>query len=361
MKVLLDIYLEKNLGDDLFLASVLKRYPQHEFYTFTQMDYSDYEAEFSNLKIIKYNKYYNYLMVKTGQKNNLIKRFIKANKIDALASIGGSIFIEHEGWETNYKLRKELWNYFSNLGKPVYIIGSNFGPYTDEAFLDAYRSLLATVTDVCFRDEASYNLFKDLKNIRIAPDAIFSYKLKHEQIEENSLGISVIDLKNRPDLAKYSDEYETKLVNIIYAALDAEKKIYLYSYCKAEGDEVAIERIKNTYFADNAQVIPYFYEQNLGAFMKKFSRMESMIATRFHSIVLSMVLDIPFFAINYSKKSDNLLNDLDVPVQIKHIQKLSEVEENHIFDYMNRKDDISKIVENAEKQFAALDLLLSKS
>lgn len=361
MKILLDLYLEKNLGDDLFLASVLKRYPQHEFYIFTQMDYLDYEAEFSNLKIIKYNKYFNFLMVKTNQRNNLIKRFTKVNNIDALASIGGSIFIENKNWRTRYRLRKDLWTYFTNLGKPVYIIGSNFGPYTNEDFLDTYRLLLSTVTDVCFRDESSYSLFKDLKNVRIAPDAVFSYKLEHEQIEENSLGISVINLHNRPDLSKYSDEYEKKLVNIIYSSLDAGKKIYLFSFCKAEGDESAIEQIKNTYFADNAQVIPYYYEQNLGSFMKKFSRMESMIATRFHSIVLSMVLDIPFFAINYSKKSDNLLNDFDVPVQIKHIQNLSDIEESLIFDYMNKKDDISQIVLSAEKQFAALDLLLLKS
>lgn len=360
MKILLDIYLEKNLGDDLFLASVLKRYPQHEFYTFTQMDYSDYEETFENLKIVKYNKYYNYLMVKIGQKNKLIKRFIKANNIDALASIGGSIFIEHQDWEMSYQLREDLWSYFLELGKPVYIIGSNFGPYTNDGFLDSYRSLLGRVTDVCFRDQASYKLFDDLKNVRLAPDAIFSNQFDCIDSEMNSLGISVIDLQNRKDLSKYRDAYEKKLVEITNTALNAGKTVYLYSFCKAEGDEYAIERIKDKYFASNPNVVPYYYERNLISFMEKFSSMETIIATRFHSIVLAMLFDIPFFALNYSKKSDNLLNDFEVPVQIKHIQSLSKIEASQIFDYMNQKEDISDIVQEAEQQFWGLDSLLLK-
>lgn len=359
MNILLDIYLEKNLGDDLFLASVLNRYPNHNFFVFTQMDYSDFEQLFSNLKVIRFNKYYNYLLVKTGHRNKMLKREIKKYQIEALASVGGSIFIESDNWEINFKIREDLWSYFYNNNKPVYVIGSNFGPYVSNEFLHAYQNLLSKVSDVCFRDQASYDLFSHLENVRLAPDAIFSYQFEKKQTQKNTLGISVIDLMLRPDLAKYQKDYENSLVSLIKEGLSKGKVVYLLSFCKAEGDENQIQAIKDTYFSDESNVIPVYYQNNLQAYMAQFSSLERLIATRFHSIVLAMLFKIPFFALNYSKKSDNLLNDLKVPVEIKHIQKLNTINAEEMFDYMNVKDDISEIVKNSERQFLALDKLLN--
>lgn len=36
MKIYLDAFLSQNLGDDLFLDILLKRYPNHKFYTLTK-------------------------------------------------------------------------------------------------------------------------------------------------------------------------------------------------------------------------------------------------------------------------------------------------------------------------------------
>ena len=37
MKIYLNAYIAQNLGDDLFLDILLKRYPNHEFYAITQI------------------------------------------------------------------------------------------------------------------------------------------------------------------------------------------------------------------------------------------------------------------------------------------------------------------------------------
>ena len=49
MKVYVDAYLEKNLGDDIFLDMLIKRYPKHKFYA---MSRKEKEYNSNNLKVI---------------------------------------------------------------------------------------------------------------------------------------------------------------------------------------------------------------------------------------------------------------------------------------------------------------------
>ena len=41
--------------------------------------------------------------------------------------------------------------------------------------LNFQEKIFKICTDICFRDKYSYNLFKDIENVRYAPDYAFSY------------------------------------------------------------------------------------------------------------------------------------------------------------------------------------------
>lgn len=359
MHILLDLYLEKNLGDDLFLVSILKKYPNHHFYVFTQLDYSSFEQDYPNLSIIKLNKYLNYLVHKSKNKINMMKRFVKKNNIDALVLIGGSIFIEFPNWEWLYNERMSLWNHFKQVGKPIYIIGSNFGPYESEEFISAYENAFNDVTDICFRDLNSYNIFKELPNIRLEADAVFALDDTADRTKPKTVGISVIDLEARGHLATYNESYIIQISNWINHFVEDGYKVTLLSFCKNEGDEKQIQKIIATLDSPE-KVDKLLYNGDVKEYLNAFSSFEKVIATRFHSIVLSILYKKQFFALNYSKKSENLINDHQLDIGMASIEQITSIDYNYLSTQFNTATKQATLRKSANRQFLALDQLLGE-
>ena len=92
--------------------------------------------------------------------------------------------------------------------KPRFILGSNFGPYQNIAFLEYYNNLLQTYTDVCFRDAYSKSLFPKLQNIRYAKDVVFAGNFPVVNKKAKTVGFSVMDFSTRLNLMKISDDYK---------------------------------------------------------------------------------------------------------------------------------------------------------
>lgn len=357
MNILLDIYLEKNLGDDLFLVSILKRYPEHQFYIFTQLDYSDFEKKHTNLRIVKLNKYFNYFLAKTDLKTMYKKIFMRKNNIDILATIGGSIFIEYVGWEKLYKERLSLWQYMKNKNKKVYVIGSNFGPYTTGKFLEKYDSAFDYVEDICFRDKYSYDLFSHRENVRQESDVIMSYDVTPyiDDNNEEAIGISVINLEDRKDLAPYQDLYIKKMVEIINAATLKGKKVYLLSFCEREGDEVVSGYIMDHITERKELVDSLFYRGDIDTFLFKFRKIREIIACRFHSIVLSILFDKELYSVIYSKKSSDFILDSQLNNEMKKIEDIDSLTPEVIARSIRKADNKEKLVISGEKQYEGLD------
>ena len=150
MKVYLNAYLQKNLGDDLFVYILMNRYNNHEFYTMT-ID-KTYRHMFEHLHVLD-SKYIVKVLKKLGLKS-LVSSFCELN-----LTLGGSMFIENPGdMNRNYSLGKN----------DHYILGVNFGPYKTQKYFDNIKGLFSSAKDVCFREEYSYNLFNDLPQVRKA-------------------------------------------------------------------------------------------------------------------------------------------------------------------------------------------------
>ena len=146
--------------------------------------------------------------------DNLFFRFFKRRPVAFLLSklshavvhIGGSIFIEPKRWDSNdYRLPKAARFY----------LGSNFGPYRTEFFLENVERRLSIAKDVCFRDTYSYKLFSHLHNVRYAPDIMFGYSNYPDSCPGEYLGISLLDLEHRGALAQVEKPYFDFLSRVI--------------------------------------------------------------------------------------------------------------------------------------------------
>ena len=344
-RILVNGYMQENLGDDLFFKILFDRY-KDVIWTM-----NTYDKE--------YNKIYKkYRFVKI--KNRIIKKFKLENesyykKFDAIIYIGGSIFIENSNWENQYIERKALIKKFE--GKKIFFIGSNFGPFYTEEYYRKYKDMFNKCTDICFRDNYSFNLFnKEVSNCRVAPDIVFQLKNRKKEKKKKTLGISLINLKSREKLCLYHDKYINKIIEIVYRFLKEDYDIYFFAFCKKEKDMSVINEIIDKIEEKKDKIRIIEYDGDLDKFLSYFSSMELIIGTRFHACILSQVFGQGLYPIIYSEKTYNVLKDINLDSHYTYIQ---DIENLHVEDVIgsikdNKIHDRS-IFKDAEKQFEVLD------
>lgn len=337
MNIYLIAYTKQNLGDDLFTSMLISKYPNVNFdINIEKTCYGDSFKKYSNVNII-------------NKKRNLEE--IEITKYDAIVYIGGSIFMEQKNGL--YKLR-EINKFIKEAKKkniPFFYINCNFGPYTTNEYLELARDTFSYCEDVCFRDKYSYDLFKDIKNVRYIPDLVLSYELNNLPKKENTVGISVIDLSIREELKELENEYIQTLKNNIEDYQRSGKIVYLFSFCEYEGDENTIKKIEN-YIIDKEKLKIVKYIGNIEEFLNIYSQMEYMICARFHSMIISANLKQKVMVLSYSDKITNVIKDLEFPYTIKNFNdKILALGDFKIAETNNLKNE-------SEKQLSKLDEFL---
>lgn len=360
-KVLIYAYTNFNLGDDLFIKLLCERYPNTLFYLYVPSDYKKLFNDIRNIRIIPSDKFYkraiNYFF-RLLKVDNVYLRTKLAKKSDALVYIGGSLFMQKEGWEKEFEKKSN----FSIKDKPFYLLGANFGPFQDNEYYTAYKKLFSTYTDICFRDSYSYELFKELPNVRMADDIIFQLKTqpKIKEVNTNNVVISVIKPSIREHLVNYDEVYYNKIKDIIISLNEKEFQVTLMSFCEKEGDEEAIEKVLELLPKNySGNVKKHFYKYNIDKALEEIANSNFVIATRFHSMILGWLYNKPVFPIVYSKKMTNVMEDVGfngLYIDLKNIEQL-ETSDVHKSIKTNIID-ISKQIENAEGHFKKLDKLL---
>ena len=91
---------------------------------------------------------------------------------------------------------------------------------------------------MCFRDEASYNIFKDVPSTRLSTDVAFTLDTsKYISTTDKTVLFSIIDGRKKFDMA-ISDQYEREIIKIARQMAANGYRIILMSFCKDEGDEL---------------------------------------------------------------------------------------------------------------------------
>ena len=217
-KVLIYAYMAGNLGDDLMVLVLCQRYPNVNFRLWADKSYKKRFQHIRNLKVYSpddkkvlfWNRFWN----KMKRNDKDIFGMLVRNS-DATVHVGGSVYIQHENYEATYNLD----NMLRSASKRMYVCGANFGPYEDEEYYRRYYDLLKRYDGVCFRDQYSYQLFKELPNVRYAPDIVFNYKTPESNkcSEKRQVLFSVIRLDDRKGkfaISQYAENYRRFMVKL---------------------------------------------------------------------------------------------------------------------------------------------------
>jgi colanic acid/amylovoran biosynthesis protein len=364
-QALIKAYTNCNLGDDLFIETLVDRYPSVNFILYAPYLYKDIFASKANLKICNTSnlvvRIINFIFRKIKVSNNIVN-IVSLFKSKTNIIIGGSIFIE-PSTEVKYIINDDK---ALNKKQKNFIIGSNFGPFSNNDFLRWHIKYFDKFEDICFRDKYSSHLFEELINTRYANDVIFTYKENIKIKEERSIFISILDFKARPKLQHLQKEYEEKIVEIINCFVEDGYIVKLSSFCKNEGDEEMMSDIlKNENLSVNAKknIILVKYKGNIYEALKQIKSSEYVIATRFHAMILGLLFGKKVFPIIYSDKMKNVI--LDNEWDMKYIDVIN-IKDLTVEDLKNNfinsePIDISKCIESAENQFAILDKYLKQN
>lgn len=364
-KIILYAYGEFNLGDDLFIKTLLERYPTTEFIFYAHNEYKGIFNNYENIKVINKDNYFiNKLKKIIPNIHNRIINYIE-KQCDAMVYIGGSIFIQYPDW-------KNCINWYKNKSKklPIFIIGANFGPYTEEGFVEGFKETYPMLVDVCFRDNYSYNLFKECNNVRLAPDVILSLNDKNIEKIKKQVFISIIDCESRNKnnipldlLDEYEDDYILKIRDIVENFIDDGFDVVMSSFCENENDYISIKKIYNKIDNNRKEKIKIlnYTGFNLEEILRSIKQSQYVISSRFHASILGLVYNKPIFPIVYSLKTENMLKDLGFKGNYIKVSEISKIDYKYVKENLDRNIilDTSQIKIDAEQQFLSLDKFLN--
>lgn len=364
MKIFVDIYLAKNVGDDLFLKILAEKFPEVQFIiNYYGNEYDEFVEKYPNIirpayplpyRVLNRLHVYDYI--------NDARRISKS--CDACLLLGGSIFREESYWKSVYAMRMKLAQAFGSQNKPVLVLGANFGPYYSDEFLRSYKKFFSLCYDVCFREQYSYNLFRDIPVVRYEKDIVFQLGIKTERTEKKQVCYSVIDPNHVAGLQQYREQYLDWLKESILWNISRGYRCILISFCQAEGDlEVCQELLTRFNDVTSQQIDVLTYTGDLEKIFSCMAESEIIIASRFHAVILALILKKKFLPLVYSQKTINVLQDLNYPHDIVPISQCINYEIKPTMQALQQSVwswDIDTYRGSAERQFDRLRELVEQ-
>lgn len=362
-KVFLYAYDRQNLGDDLFIHTITRRYPDVQFYIWSCKKNRQTFAGLPNLKVIDQDSAWVRFLRKLRPSFVPGYKAWLENRCDAVVYIGGSIFYEYlhgEGIPV-------WWEYMSET-HPMYVLGANFGPYRTEDYRKQMGTVFEKMQDICFRDRYSAHLFSEVTTVRYAPDILFSYTIPRVSQKAGQLFVSVIDCAKKAEgdnsLAEFKENYISNMAMLLHSYLAAGWHIIFAAFCEAEGDLRAIREICEAMGVSdtNDRVDILIYDgSNSEQMLAELAASEYVIASRFHAAILALTAGRPVFPIIYSNKTARVLEDISFPGNWTDLRNAEQIS----FEYSLRNREIAfdtaDLEISAQEHFAVLDERLDHS
>lgn len=262
MKILLDGYFDRNLGDDLMMK-----------------------------------------LCAEGLAGNEIYSKPRKTKADCYLKVIGSGFFLHNNLGMLYRMR-EMYREKRYAGMRA-VLGCSLDKFRNGCAERLIRRQLAGYDFITVRDAFSYEYIKNnvpKVQCRLYPDMVFSLPDNMIPYAENegALGISVHSSVSPVLLSDIADRY---------AEITGRKVILLCFDTGRENDgytaQAVLSRMRNK---DNAEIVQY---TSVGDMLRNMKRCGVILGIRFHSIVLSARMGIPFVPAAYSDKTRRMLDGIN--------------------------------------------------
>jgi len=356
--VFLYAYDNRNLGDDLFVHTITKRYPGVRFYLWASERSRETYAELSNLKVLTDNDFWVRTLGKLSPRNvGRIRRFYE-RAADAVVYIGGSIFIEYPNWRNILN-----WWDFAAENYPLFVLGANFGPYSSEDYRETLDKIFLKTQDVCFRDRFSKECFSDNPKVRCAPDILFSLPLPPAEKKKQAF-FSIIDCEQKEEgqnrLAQYDADYVHFMAEQADRLIENGWSVVFSSFCKAQGDERGIDKVLRVMKNANQVQFCHYDGTNAALVLQTLAESRRIYATRFHAAILGLAAEAEVIPIVYSDKTIHVLEDISSTIHYLDIRNLSNDRriDKLPVSKIESKDLINLSLE-AESHFLKLDSVLT--
>ena len=177
--------------------------------------------------------------------------------------------------------------------------------------------------------------------------------------KEKRCSISVMDFDKKEYLKPYRESYEKFLVKVIEYYMAQNYEVTLLSFCKVEGDELAVDRIlKNVSAGVLSKIsVEKYNGRNWKDMINTIQKSSYLIASRFHSMILGGVFQVPTLPILYNHKTLHILKDMDCENYGIKLENLDNYNVEHA-EYM-LINNLKQIKKQAEEQFMVLDEVLN--
>lgn len=362
-KVYLAAYFKNNLGDDLFVYILANRYPNCQFSVYG--DFRDYKnlpvnvrSAMTNIDRMATKILYKigYRLFPEGKKDLIVNKYTTLRETMLIKESDGVVYITGSGFIEGVSSLYDLSFY---KAKP-YVLGCNFGPYNSHDFYEKCYESFSYAEDVCFRERYSAEKFKSLPNVRFAEDIVFNYDgpyILPEKSKEKYVVISVIDLSRKVKDSLQQVAYDTFIEKCIKKNHTEGKKTILIGFCKSEGDEFAINRITEKLDSYNVESFQY-PDMTIEEAMGLIKGADSVIATRYHAVILGLMMGKKTYPIIYSDKTTHVLNDIGIHSGYIEVKDIESIDVEFFLENEGIKlneSDIAELKKSAALQFALLD------
>ena len=363
--VMLYGYYAINLGDDMFFEKLITRYPDTIFFVYSVYFCKEYREFFERFDNVKFYSTDDPMVQKINNIGNKFKikdlfELLLLKRSKASVHIGGSIYQEIGDYKLDFKVRARR----KQPLKPFYSISCNFGSYKTEKFKKMWTKQFKKFKDICFRDKYSYELFSKKKNVRYAPDVLFSCKSQDTQEVAGSVAISVFNpyAPHRNIPKQKSDDYLEALVKTVCDLVKQGRPVTLLGFCAFEGDGVLLHdllcRLPDG-MREKINAINYTFETK-DQILNALSTAEYVIGTRLHSVILGLVNGKKVLPIAYDQKINYILKDIGYNLPVIDFDEIARYKETGLADLLNDLTafDVSEYSNSDDLQFARLDCLL---
>lgn len=376
-RILLLAYTNTNFGDDLFIRTICDYFPTYQFVLEAPKEYKGYFSAISNLQILNSRGFWNRAerkitraLYKLASKDKCNQLNPRLNQYAAVVYVIGGLFDEDDIWYSMVeqyglpKLKQIMWQNSLCGDVPFFLLGCNMTRIKTQDYINQMQYLFEGITDICFRDRYSYDYFSELKNVRYAPDIVFNYRCgTHKKPGSDLILISVWGaLTQCQKLPQWKwaedkfDAYADFLVDAVHFFLSRKQSVCLLSLCEEEGDLEACHRIVSKGgFADMVTVRSY--QGDIDTTVTLFENAKFVVGTRFHSVIMALNTNTPFYPIVYESKTAQLLKDLNYEGHQSHIQQPESYQIDNLIAQYERSEviDCTEVKEQAKAQFAELE------
>ncbi|MFL2133607.1 polysaccharide pyruvyl transferase family protein [Desemzia sp. FAM 23990] len=282
---------------------------------------------------------------------NLLEFEKKLQNIDLLIIGGGNAIYDLEKHSDSAFYYKIIFDIVKKTNIPIFMIGVGIGPFMTLKQRDKTINVLKSVDYITVRDKKSFEAIKDLnkdtKKVFQTIDPVLFLENNQTNVINDVFGISVMDIR----LSEYSEsdysQYLNQLAHITRQLINSGFSVDLF--CSETADLIALKDLQKLLNkeANLPGKISFYNEVSLLTLREVYNRIDFLLGTRMHTLIIAFSQNIPFIGINWQTK-------------VREFSKIVELD-NYVLSMEHFLKNINMSFELINKLIVNYDLIKEKN